>query len=73
MFSRAREQRFRHLRILQIDYWNERTLRNTAILRTTVLVAGKNGYGFKISGVRGKDYEEYAEGSVQAELDALLA
>ena len=49
------------------------TLHKTAILRTTVLVAGENGCGSKISGVRGKDYEEYAEVSVQAELDALLA
>jgi len=40
----------RHVRTLRIDYWNEGTLRNTAILRTTVLVAGKNGYGILIKG-----------------------
>ena len=50
IFSLAKEQRLRHLRILQIDYWNEQTLRNTAILRTTVLVAGKNGYESLITG-----------------------
>ena len=46
-FSLAREQRLRHVRILRIDYWNDRTLRNSAILRTTVQVAGENGYGVR--------------------------
>ena len=35
----------RYLRILRIYYSKERTLRNTAILRTTVQVAAGNGYG----------------------------
>ena len=33
------------LRIFQVDFWNDGTLRKTAILRTTVQMAGKNGYG----------------------------
>lgn len=31
--------------ILRTDYFNDRTLRNSAILRTTVLLVRKNGYG----------------------------
>ena len=37
------------LRIIQVEFWNDGTLRKTAILRTTVLVAGKNGYELRLS------------------------
>ena len=38
------------LRIFQVDFWNDGTLRKTAILRTTVQVVGKNGYESLITG-----------------------
>lgn len=35
------------VRIFQVDLWNDGTLRKTAILRTTLQVEGKNGYGHR--------------------------